>query len=160
MSTVSFLNVASVETDYSLEEITDFLSSQILINQVLAIKSLENTYRQRLLAWDCKYRDVFRERTFGSDFDALITDRDNVLMYIYQWILSEIGLDEGDFYIYLLRIFHDGLTSYRLIRGYIEYTTKSMDYYFPENDENGLSQEEWSDASLSCENLLSTFKWN
>lgn len=160
LTIVGFLNETSVGIDDSLSEITGFLSSQIAANGALVIESLENTYRQRVATWDCDYRDVFREQAFGSDFNAPITERETVLSYVDDRVLSELCLDRDDFDRYLSSTFPEGLTSYRLARAVVEYTSEALDYYFPEENEVGLSRTEWSDASYACKNIESTFRWN
>eukprot|EP00980_Cylindrotheca_fusiformis_P026231 scaffold15521_cov119-Cylindrotheca_fusiformis.AAC.5 len=157
---VGFLNETSLGIDNSLTEIAGFLSSQIAANGALVIESLENTYRQRVASWDCDYRDIFREQPFGSDFNAPITERDTVLTYVDDRVLSELCLDRDDFDRYLSLTFPEGLTSYRLVRGVVEYTAEALDYYFPEENEIGLSTTQWADASYKCENIEQSFRWS
>ena len=161
LTIVSFLNETSQGLGDSLSEITDYLADQITANQVLVLESLENTYRQRISSWDCDYRDIFREENFGSDFSAPITDVPSVLDYVDERVMSELCLDVSDFELYLNQENPGGIiTSFRLIRGVLLYTTAALDYYFPEEDELGLAVEKWSDASFACENLSSPFFWD
>jgi methyl-accepting chemotaxis protein len=160
LTIVTFLNETSQGLDNSLQQVTEFLAGQIAANQVLVLGSLENTYRQRISNWDCDYREIFREETFGSDFSAPITDFASVLDYVDERVLSELCLDVSDFELYLNEANPDGITSFRLIRGVLLYTTEALDYYFPENDETGLTLAGWSQASFTCDNLLNPFFWD
>jgi hypothetical protein len=160
ISILGFLNETSLGIDTSLSQITDFLSSQIAASEVLVLESLENTMRQRIGSWDCDYRDIFREQTYGSDYSAPITERSRVLDYVDERVLSELCLSRDDFDSYLSFRFPQGLTSYRLFRGVLEYTSKALDFYFPEEGEFGLSGSSWSDAAYACKNLRTIFRWS
>lgn len=156
---LGFLNETSLGIDTSLFQITDMLSDQIAASEVLVLENLENTMRQRIGNWDCDYRDVFREQSFGVVFTSPITERSRVLDYVDGRVLSELCLSRDDFDSYLTFQFSEGLTSYRLFRGVVEYTAKALDFYFPEEDEIGLSATDWSDAAYSCKNLRTNFRW-
>ena len=156
---VSFLNDTSSGMDASLREITTFLADQIIANQALVLASLENTYRQRIAIWDCDYRDIFREETFGNDFTDPITDVDAVLSYVDERVFSELCLHAIDFEMYLSDRYPSGLNSFQLIRSVLIYTTEALDFYFPESDELGLTAQEWADAAFSCNSLDRSFVW-
>jgi hypothetical protein len=157
---VTFLNATSIGLDDSLQQITGFLADQIVASQVLVLESLENTYRQRVSNWDCEYRDIFREEPFGTDFSVPITDMESVIIYVDGRVLSELCLDAFDFELYLDEQYPDGTTSFRLVRAVLDYTAKALDYYFPEADESGLTEQEWVDASFSCDNLPEKYFWS
>jgi len=154
---VGFLNETSLGLDDSLQQVTDFLTDQIAANQVLALASLENTFRQRVLSWDCAYRDYFREQAFGQDFNVLITNVTGVVDYVDERVLSELCLDKVEFEEYLRQEYPEGLNSFRLMRGVDDYTTKALDYYFPEVNETGIAPEAWAEASYDCQKLQSSF---
>lgn len=159
VTVVSFLNETSLGLGNSLQQITDYLADQIVANQVLVAEILENTYRQRVQAWDCDYRDHFREESFGQDFNVLISDISSVVDYVGQRVLSELCLDKVDFEDYLLAQYQDGLNSFRLTRGVSDYATTALDYYFPEIGEVGITPEEWSEARFDCQNLDNVYSW-
>jgi ABC-type multidrug transport system fused ATPase/permease subunit len=156
---VSYLNDTSVGLGNTLQQITDFLASQIVANQVLVTETLENTYRQKVQAWDCDYRDNFRDKAFGQNFSAVISDVSSVMDYVDQRILSELCLEKSDFEDYVSVRYPDGLTSFRLVQGVGNYTSAALDYYFPESGEVGITPEEWNAASYSCENLENGYSW-
>lgn len=154
---VSFLNDTSLGLDNSLQQITGFLADQIAANKALVSESLENTYRQRVQSWDCDYRDFFRGESFASDFNLVITDLNSVVDYVDERVLSEICLDEADFERFLLEEYPEGVNSFRLIRGVSIYTTKALDFFFPEANETGVTPEEWAEASYDCQKLQASF---
>eukprot|EP00934_Nitzschia_sp_Nitz4_P007622 Nitzschia sp. Nitz4//scaffold10_size219509//133703//134911//NITZ4_001439-RA/size219509-processed-gene-0.340-mRNA-1//-1//CDS//3329532953//7612//frame0 len=154
---VSFLNETSLDIDESLQQVTEFLADQIIANSVLLAESLENTYRQQIQNWDCDYRDYFREEPYGENYTMVITDLPTVLSYVDDRVLSDMCLDVDDFEAYLVNTYADSITSYRLIAGVTEYTTRALTYYFPDVDETGVTPQEWADASYSCRNLEDTY---
>ena len=158
-----FLNTTAGALDDSLERVTEFLADQIVANQVLVLESLENTYLQRTGSWDCDYRDMYREFAFGRNFNEPIQDLGLVLPYVEDRVLNELCLDLSDFETYLMATFPpDEVTSYRLQRAVLVYTSEALDYYFPEKDEFGLTPEDWADASFDCHNLPvdQAFTWD
>jgi predicted nucleic acid-binding Zn-ribbon protein len=168
---VSFLNETSSGLGQNLDAITAFLANQIVTNQVLVLNSLENTYRQRVATWDCDYRDIFQGEAFVQDFTRVIsaTNFDTLILpYLEQRVLSELCLDTSDFDAYVQATTPPSssttdsltpLTSTRLLRSVLQYTSSALDYYFPESTEAGLSTEEWATASFDCENLERRFEW-
>ena len=156
---VSYLNDTSVGLGNTLQQITDFLASQIVANQVLVAETLENTYRQKVQAWDCDYRDTFRDEAFGQNYTVVISDVSTVMDYVDQRILSELCLDKEDFEDYVSVRYPEGLTSFRLVQGVGNYTSAALDYYFPESGEVGVTPQEWNTASYNCENLETDYSW-
>jgi hypothetical protein len=160
LTIVSFLNDTSSGLDASLQQITAFLADQIIANQALVLASLENTYRQRIAIWDCDYRDIFREETFGNNFTVPITDVDAAMSYVDERVLSELCLHAIDFEMYLSDQYPSGLlNSFQLIRSVLIYTMEALDFYFPESDELGLTAQEWKNAAFSCNSLDRSFLW-
>jgi len=157
VSIVTFLNETSLGLENSLDQVSRFLSGQIAANQVLVSESLENTYRQRVQNWDCDYRDHFREQPFGNDYDLTISDLISVINYANERVLSELCLDPLDFELYLMQQYAEGVTSFRFISAMTRYTAEALDFYFPEQEEQGISPEEWATASYKCQNLQTRF---
>jgi myosin heavy subunit len=156
---VAFLNETSLGLGNSLQEITEYLAGQIVANQVLAVQSLENTYRQRVQTWDCDYRDQFRDEVFGQNYTVVISDATTVIDYVDQRVLSELCLERADFEEFLSGQYPQGLTSFRLMQGVNNYTMAALDYYFPEVGETGVTPEEWNAASFGCQNLADAYSW-
>lgn len=157
-SVVGFLNETAGDLGESLEQITEYLASQIESNKVLVLSNLENTMRQRALNWDCNYGALFGQNEWGSDFDLAIpaSGWSDVVAYVNENVLEELCLSVADFNMYLSDEY-DVWNSRNLISAVSGYTTTAMDWYFPEEEEIGLSHEDWAAASFNCENLSSKF---
>jgi hypothetical protein len=156
---VTFLNGTSTDLQASLAQVTSFLADQINANSVIVMRSLENNYLQRIANWDCDYRDVFRGKDFGSNFDNPIPlgDLPQVVNYVNARVLNEICLDQSDFAQYLQEAFPTGVTSFNLLSAVTIYTREALDFYFPEAGERGLSKQQWAAAGYRCSNLTTTF---
>ena len=153
LSIANLLNTTSLGLGNSLEEIADFLSNQIIANQALVLVSLENSYRQKISAWDCDFQKHFFSI---SDFNEPISDLHltTVLEYVNDRVLSELCLSLEDFEKYLSEKSLQ-ITTYRLIKWVNEYSSLALDFMFPEDNE-GLSLLDWQDANYKCENLHSS----
>jgi methyl-accepting chemotaxis protein len=160
---VNFLNETSTGIGSSLEEITTFLSDQININQQLVLLGLESTYWQRVQMWDCDYRDVFRDQPFGGNYTIPIDKESQlpaVLDYIDQRVLSQICLDVDDFSNFVSAEYPNGIiTSNQMIRAVVLYSDLALSYFFPEQEEQGVTLEEWAQSSFQCELLPRPFQW-
>ena len=168
---ISFLNETSSGLGNNLDQITEYLADQIMINQQLVVEQIENTYRQRISTWDCDYRDIFRDENFGTSESESISISDfntKILPYLDGRVLSELCLNTIDFSNYIQSIYsfdgtttRDPLTTNRLIRSVLLYTGTALDYYFPSNEiDVGISTEEWSNASYKCQNLDNPFRYD
>jgi len=160
VSVVAFLNKTSLGFETSLEKFADILADQIVASQVLLVENLENSYRQSIDNWDCEYRDVFQELDWGNNFSLPITNLDSVIAYLEGRVFIELCWDTSDFEAFLNTKYPDGrITFYRLVNRVIKYASHSLEYYFPEQDEIGLTVKAWSDASFSCDNLANKYFW-
>jgi hypothetical protein len=155
LTIVNFLDETSEGLDDSLQQVTNFLADQITANQVLLLGSLENTYSQRVNSWDCDFRSIFGERDYGQDFNAEIpaSDFNEVVTYVSNRVLDELCLDSADFSQYLQQVQFTPLTSNRLSTAVTLYTQIALDWYFPEENESGLTFENWSTAKYDCQNI-------
>lgn len=129
----------------ALTEITRVLGEQVQQQQWTTLQQLEISYRQFLAGWDCDYRDVFRSKDFGQDFDTAIlgtsTTEERALLlppdvqnYLGDRVFSKVCLDQGDFSKFLFELtVGEGrvVTSNQLIRAIVLYTEDAMQYYFP-----------------------------
>jgi len=157
-----FLNETSEGLSDSLEQITEFLADQIVANKAILIGTLENTYKQRKDGWSCDYNSVFGGRTFTLDYNAEIptTEFNSVMDYVANRALDELCLDRNDFTEFLALPEYTPLTSNRLNAAMTIYTGRALDWYFPEVNENGLTQDDWSNAAFDCENLIEKYKFS
>jgi hypothetical protein len=155
LTIVNFLDETSEGLDDSLQQVTNFLANQITANQVLLLGSLENTYSQRVNSWDCDFRSIFGERDYGQNFNAEIpaSDFNEVVTYVSNRVLDELCLDSADFSQYLQQVQFTPLTSNRLSTAVTLYTQIALDWYFPEENESGLTFENWSTAKYDCQNI-------
>jgi DNA repair exonuclease SbcCD ATPase subunit len=152
---VSFLNETSIGIGDSLETFTGFLAEQITSNRVLVLETLESTARQKTSNWDCDYRDIYREKDYGIDFEVFIPTADipQVVSYVDARILTDLCLSEADFTKYLEDTYPLFLTSNRLVTAVTVYVTEASDWYFNE----GVSPEQWAEAGYQCENIQDQF---
>jgi hypothetical protein len=77
----------------------------------------------------------------------------DVQTYINERVLSKMCLDPNDFNNYLSStVSSNGVTSNQLMRAVVLYTDDAMKYYFPadEDDANGVTLDQWIDASFRC----------
>jgi len=159
-SAVAFLNETSLGFETSLEVVTGDLVEQIVANQVLLVKNLENVYHQRIANWGCDYRDVFRELDWGKNYSLPITDWDSAITYLDGRVFNEMCWEVSDFEVYMNTKYPDGsITSHMLVDGVNAYVSSGLEYYFSERDEGGITTEAWSNASFSCKNLAKKIFW-
>jgi hypothetical protein len=121
--------------------------------------------------WDCDYRDVFREESFGADFAAPIdlqSQLPEVLDYVEGRVLSGLCLDVTNFFTFLNAEYPNGvITSNRLIRSVLLYSELAFDYYFPDQyavevqqeSDSGIPLDAWVKATFQCQNLNDRFAW-
>lgn len=154
---LDFLNETAENLNESYEAIVSFLAEQITANRVLVLLSLENTYDQQLMNWDCAFRDVFRGQAFITNEDIPIgDDLPAVLTHVEEEILSEICIDTDDFEAFLNTRYSLGsLTVNQLYQGVAVYVLAVMNYYFPDDGEPGLTPDDWAQAEYRCSNVMS-----
>lgn len=156
-----FANGNLVESSVAtLSEISEALGERVQQQQQSTRVQLEISYRQLLAGWDCDYNDVFQygpnsviSSSTGNLFPA---DLQN---YINDRVLSKMCLNSQDFERYLLSSTPSGgITSSDLVRAVALYTEGAMKYYFPSPESsNGITLDEWIDASFRCDLLKSPF---
>lgn len=155
-----FANGNLVESSaQTLTEISEVLGERVQQQQQSTVVQLEISYRQLLAGWDCGFNDVF---SFGQgtiiaiDGGSLPVDVQN---YLTDRVLSKLCLDYNDFERYLQATTSGGVIISDLIRAMVLYTEDAMKYYFPTdaNSANGVSLQEWIDASFQCGLLESPF---
>jgi len=160
---VSFVNETGIGIDETYDEVREFLAEQIVGYRSVALESLQNIYTQRILLWDCAYRETFSDYDFSFDDSLEIPEQDveggvfdMVIDYVEDRVLNELCLSVVDFEAYLEDIFNEPVyTSNHLISGMNSYTTLALDYYFPDHDEsgNGLTLDDWAMAGYKCGKL-------
>jgi predicted nucleic acid-binding Zn-ribbon protein len=152
----SFLDEVAGNIDQTYEQVSVFLAEQIKTNRFLVTESLENTFHQRVANWDCALRDQYALEPFANDDNIAIPENriTGVLEYVDERVLSDLCLDKGDFNSFLEDEYTlNDVTIARLVTAVQKYTWDALDYYFPEEGETGLSDEDWADAKYDCGNL-------
>lgn len=157
----AFLDETSQGVVDSLEAISDFLAQQIVQNQELLVGSLENTLRARKDGWNCDFNNVFNGTPYTQDYNVEIpaTETNRISDYLENRVLDELCLDAGDFAVFLQLPQYTPLTTNRMNAAMIIYTGQALDWYFPEQNETGLTSEDWSAADFNCENLPAEKKY-
>jgi predicted nucleic acid-binding Zn-ribbon protein len=157
---VSFLDETADRLDETYEIVSRFLSEQITAYRSIVLETLQNIYSQRIANWDCAYRDVFRLEDFVANGGGNVPIGDAyypaVLDYVDGRVLSELCLSTQDFERFLDSHFGPDIptTTNHLISSIQRYTMAAMDYYFPDDGEQGgLTQADWAMAYYDCESL-------
>ena len=125
-------------------------------------EALQNTYHQRVANWDCALRDQFALEAFASDDNLAIPSDviNDVMDYVDERVLSDLCLDMDDFQNFLSdRYGNEDITTNRLVTSVQRYTWSALDYYFPEDGETGLTDEDWATADYECGNLATEQKY-
>jgi len=165
-SILGFLEDAADEVDESVEEIAAFLADQIEKNENLLVENLQNTLIQTATGWVCSFQSFFANAAFIENPDTPIgaADYPEVLLYIERNVLEPLCLDVVDFESFLAA--DNGLstppvevTVNQLISSVSEYTTSALNYYFPDEGEEGLTNEDWEAAQYDCSNLPDELKF-
>ena len=159
----SFLNETATNLDETYDDIAATLAEQITTNRVLVVESLQNTYHQRVLNWDCAFYDTFALEDFVDNGNLAIPDdkMNDVMEYVTNRVLDDLCLDTQDFISYMeMRYSNQDITTNRLLTSVQRYTWYALDYYFPEfsDNEQGLTPMNWANASYNCNNLESMGK--
>ena len=166
----SFLNDTASNLNEAYEDIAATLAEQITTNRVLVLESLQNTYHQRVMNWDCAFYDTFALEEFvqgdgssGSTGNVAIPDNkmNDVMGYVEDRVLNDLSLNTQDFVEYMENRYpNQDITTNRLLTSVQRYTWYALDYYFPEfsDNEEGLTPIDWANASYECSNLESLGK--
>jgi len=157
---LTFLEDAAENLDESFTEIASFLAEQIETNQNLLKETLSNTYRQVSTSWVCSFESFFGGEAFIEDPNSAIgqSSYSDVIEYVNAAVLRVICLNQGDFESFMAakngqNIPPVRVTANQLIRSVSEYTTAALNYYFPDEGEGGLSEEDWQAADFRCRRL-------
>jgi len=164
---VDFLNQTSQDVDNSLDQITSFLSSEIESRTNVYLANLKVLYQNKIEDWRCDYESVFGNRAFGNNYNLPIDNVTQVVKWVDDRVLDELCLDPQNFNQYLAHehtsnIFarnQTGFNSISLIQATYKYTTAALDYYFPNEGEVGLDNQDWRDAGYDCDYLKDSYVW-
>jgi prefoldin subunit 5 len=157
----SFLNETSWDLSDTVEGLASFLAEQIVAHRKILLETLENTFTGQLSHWDCALMDIFRIEDSEAPFGNLSLAP--VLDYVEGRILDKFCLSRDDFDEFLDSTYGlSRLTAVDLQQGVAVYTTAALQYYFPDPDEEseGLSQQDWAEADYDCWNIPQKFRMN
>jgi predicted RNase H-like nuclease (RuvC/YqgF family) len=157
---LAFLDDAAEDIGESYEEIAAFLADQIETNQKFLIETLQNTYQQTASNWVCSFQSFFSGDAFINNPDSPIgaAAYTDVIEYVEDNVLVPLCLDRTDFEAFLaadndLADPPVDVTVNQLISSVSEYTTAALNYYFPDEGETGLTDEDWEAAGYQCSGL-------
>lgn len=84
----------------------------------------------------------------------------DVIDFVDERVLTELCLNRQDFVTFFeQRYIGQDLTVNGLVASVQRYTFDALEFYFPEEGEQGLSESEWASASYNCENLPQDLKY-
>lgn len=159
---VSFLNETNLGFERSLSSVSDFLGQQISGYRVERMSNLNLLYRQIVTRWDCDLISRFRLRDFAKNITQPIgpADINDVLDHVDEQVLTELCINRTDFEHSLQSTIMQppkplsNISIAELETGVAIYTTKVLDYYFPDAGETGgLVESDWSAAQFDCSKL-------
>lgn len=154
---VSFLNETAGAINQSFEDLTRFLSEQIILNRQIAIRTLELQYQDQATFWDCTLTDIFQGESWVNNQNSPVgtVDISRVLTYVDERVLSELCLSRSDFNLFLVSRYGSLSTvSVNQLRQSVAlYTGQALNYYFPDAGETGLTPVDWAEASYTCEGV-------
>jgi len=158
---VTFLEDEADGVQKSFTELTVALAETILRKNALAEIAVEERMKAELAGWECGLVTAFGTTSFVQNVDAPIgfTHYNDVMDYVEKKLLSDFCVDTIELESYLEKeILEEGQNLWTislndLTRGANSYTYKVLDYYFPDEEENGLDSVTWDAANHDCTNL-------
>ena len=159
---VSFLNETNLGFERTLSSVSDFLGQQISGYRVERMSNLNLLYRQIVTRWDCDLISRFRLRDFTKNITQPIGPADitDVMDHVDEQVLTELCINRTDFEHSLQTSILEppkplsDMSITELETGVAIYTTKVLDYYFPDAGETGgLTESDWSAAQFDCSKL-------
>jgi cell division protein FtsB len=150
----------------TFQEVTQELNNLITSNQNLVLTGLQNQYLSRVDFWLCSYLSAFSGMPFVVDPTLAIgaTDYSSVIANVNSGALEPLCLNRSNFEDFVKVNFLKSLpglprpynaSTNKLRSAVTQYTTRALNYYFPENGEVGISPQEWAQANYSCTKLAS-----
>ncbi|CAJ1962278.1 unnamed protein product [Cylindrotheca closterium] len=156
-----FINETADAVNDTFDQIMALIEQQIVQNSVVLMNTLQNTFRDIKDGWNCDYRGVFVGRAYAVNSMAAIpsTEFDGMMDYVSERVLDELCLDRTDFTMFLGLPEYRPLNTNRLNAAVTIYTERAIDWYFPEDNETGLTQDDWFAADFKCKNLNATQRY-
>ncbi len=165
-SIITFLNQAGLDLNATVEGVADYLADEISENEQLVMRDLELSYENVYLYWRCatSFEFIYSNKPWMLDRDTAIgeNDYDDVMEFIDEHVLTETCASKSDFVNFLV---NDKFINYKgdnppveisfntLESGVERYSTMMMQHYFSNDDNNGLTEEDWNTARYDCQNI-------
>ena len=167
-SVISFLNGTTNNGDF--EELIQTLNNLIEQNRNLELQSLKTQYMTRIDGWLCDYLTDFAGKFFVIDPNVTIgeTEYASVISNINSGAMTPLCLDVYNFEDFVNVNFMGsgaGLTppynasTNQLRSAVAQYTSQALNYYFPDEDEVGISSLNWTEAGYECDGFPSELKF-
>jgi len=157
VTVIAYLGNGTEGLTKSLGEINDtFIEDSVDFNAESATGSVDTLMKKIKRNCFCdnrhNYGIVFKNETWAQNEDSPIDNVDAVITYVNECALKELCLDSSNFKAYLLERYSSP-TTVDLESEFTNYTNEALDFYYPEKDDNGLSLQDWEDATFNCEKL-------
>ncbi len=158
---VFFLEDEAQGVEKSYEELAAHLADTILRKRVLAEIGLHERMKSERAGWQCGYKTAFSSQDFIKDEEVPIgySSYDIVLGYIAASFFDDLCISRGNFETFLRHEVLLGgqklweITSKDLTAGVNMYTTEVLEFYFPDEGEDGVNKTAWDDADYDCNNI-------
>jgi cell division protein FtsB len=161
---LTFLNESG--NNGTFPEVVQELNNLIESNQNLMITSLQNQYLSRVDFWLCSYMSEFSGRPFVVDPTLAIgaTSYSSVIANVNSGALVPLCLNRSNFEDFMKVNFLNAqpglprpynVSTNKLRSAVTQYTTRALNFYFPDNGEAGISPQDWAEANYTCSRLQS-----
>lgn len=167
---VSFVNETGNDSSRTLSQVSGELARQITENRRILLQTKENTYKQLISNFECRFDSRFSSSAFVRNKEIPIgpSEYPDVISWTNETYLSEVCANMTDFELFLATNQEIGygdnpppvnIKSNQLIVGHYLYNTALLNHYFPDAGEPGLTINDWTAANYSCDNLPSNKKF-
>jgi len=158
---VTFLEVEANDVQMSYDELAKQLADTILRKEVLAEIGLKERMKADLAGWECGFSIAFGSQNFAKDEKVPIgySSYDTVMNYISDKLLSDLCIVRGNLEVFLKSEVLPGSSNLwdinmkDLAFGLDIYSSRVLDHYFPNENEDGLAKSDWNAADYECINL-------
>lgn len=163
-SILQFLNGTIGSINDTFAEAVEVLTGLLQGNQVVLLANMQTSYGATVDGWKCDFVSDFAGEAFIEDPNSPIGEIDytGVIGNVERNVLGPLCLETTDFEDYVNTAFlskppgpppPNTVTWNQLNSAVERYTTFAIDYYFPDEGEDGLTTENWADAGYRCEGL-------
>lgn len=165
LAVLSYIEEAGNEFEGTFESMMNELGTSINYNRELVLFDLELLYEMKYENWLCDgvFEFNFRNSAWVDDRDLSIgNDYDDVITFLETNLFSELCIASDDFNFFVSNdnfIYANPpstISFSELISAIERYSTELIKYYFPANNKEGLSEQNWIDADYQCDNFPTT----